>query len=180
METVCFRSCIFHDRERKTYFFVDCSRRDDLESLAYTLIYFLRGSLPWRKIRPPADAAQNPKGAWDKILEAKESAEASGSLTAGLPEEFDIFYRYARGLTFEDLPDYEGLRNLFRGLAKRERIEYDGVYDWSVVRDRIWRKGSLKRKRFCEACEAKAAQEAAESHSQASSSSQRSFSCPWR
>lgn len=153
----------------------DCSRRDDLESLAYTLIYFLRGTLPWRKIKPPPDADKNPKLAWDKILQAKLAAEASGIITAGIPTEFDIFYRYVRGLAFEDLPDYEGCRKLFRDLAKREGIEYDGVFDWTVVGERVWRRnserrrsvsgpqvqtGSQRRRRYCEACEARAASEA--------------------
>ena len=148
---------------------IDCSRRDDLESLAYTLIYFLRGTLPWRKVKPPPDAERNPKQAWDKILVAKLAAEKSGIITAGLPTEFDIFYRYVRGLGFDDLPDYEGCRKLFRGLAEREGIDYDGVFDWTVVGDRVWRKGSHSRRssgssrhrRFCEACQARAAMEEA-------------------
>ncbi|THH04082.1 hypothetical protein EW145_g5781 [Phellinidium pouzarii] len=147
----------------------DCSRRDDLESLAYTLIYFLRGTLPWRKVKPPPDADKNPKLAWDKILTAKLAAEASGVITAGLPTEFDIFFRYVRGLAFEDLPDYEGCRKLFRDLAKTENFEYDGVFDWTVVGERVWRRssqrrsvsgsgtGSERRHRFCEACAARAA-----------------------
>lgn len=39
---------------------------------------------------------------------------------------------YARTLSFDDLPDYEGLRDLFRGLASRVGVEYDGVFDWTV------------------------------------------------
>lgn len=155
-------------------FILDCSRRDDLESLAYTLIYFLRGTLPWRKVKPPPDADRNPKQAWDKILAAKVAAETSGIITAGLPTEFDIFYRYVRNLGFDDLPDYEGCRSLFRSLADREGIEYDGVFDWTVVGDRVWRRGSHSRRssgsgsssrhrRFCEACQARAATEEDES-----------------
>ena len=43
--------------------------------------------------------------------------ETESVLTVGLPPEFDVFYKYVRALEFEDLPDYEGLRVLFRGLA---------------------------------------------------------------
>ncbi|OCB88494.1 hypothetical protein A7U60_g4402 [Sanghuangporus baumii] len=153
----------------------DCSRRDDLESLAYTLIYFLCGTLPWRKVKPPPEADKNPKIGWDKVLVVKLAAEESGAITAGLPTEFDIFYRYVRSLAFEDLPDYVGCRKLFRDLAKREGIEYDGQFDWTVVGDRVWNRsakkrsvsgpssmggGSQRRRRFCEACEARAAMEA--------------------
>ena len=59
-------------------------------------------------------------------------------MTSGLPTEFDIFYKYVRGLGFEDLPDYEGCRRLFRDLARRERVGYDGVFDWSGVGERVW------------------------------------------
>ena len=112
------------------------------------LIYFIRGTLPWRKLRaspdPPADSNAvtpsqeehirqnyNPVSAtWDLIRDAKIANEEL--LTLGLPPEFDVLYRYARTLEYDDLPDYEGLRNLFRGLAERMSIEYDDVYDWSV------------------------------------------------
>lgn len=126
---------------------LESSRRDDLESLAYMLIYFLRGTLPWRKIRAPEAPPQltssvspseqehfrnhyNPISAtWDLIRDAKIANEEL--LTLGLPPEFDVLYRYARSLEFDDLPDYEGLRKLFSGLAERVGIEYDGVYDWT-------------------------------------------------
>ena len=94
------------------------------------------------------------------IRDAKIAAEPL--LTLGLPPEFDILYRYARGLEFDDLPDYEGLRRLFRGLADRVNIEYDGIYDWTAVgtkqRGLVSRRASegsgrkLGRGRVCEAC----------------------------
>lgn len=122
-----------------THLGVETSRRDDLESLAYMLIYFLRGTLPWRKLRAPTHPPPgtpdyppyNPVSAtWDLIRDAKLKAEAT--LTHGLPPEFDVFYRYARNLAFEDLPHYDGLRQLFRDLAERMGFEYDGVFDWTV------------------------------------------------
>ncbi|KAF8309785.1 kinase-like domain-containing protein [Amanita rubescens] len=162
-----------------THFGIESSRRDDLESLAYMLIYFLRGTLPWRKIRAPqtppihttpaseGDAPISDKEnynpvsvTWDMIRDAKIAAEPL--LTLGLPPEFDIIYRYARGLEFDDLPDYEGLRRLFRGLAERVGIEYDGVYEWTVsgnkqrnfINRRVSESGGkrVKRGRVCVAC----------------------------
>lgn len=162
----------------------ESSRRDDLESLAYMLIHFLRGALPWRKIRapdvPPVLSSTSPSeqehirqhynpvsATWDLIRDAKVANEEV--LTLGLPPEFDVLYRYARSLEFDDLPDYEGLRRLFRGLAERAGIVYDGVYDWTVPPSkgssstqnvnsygrRSTSDGSGGHRRHCEACNAK-------------------------
>ncbi|KIM87764.1 hypothetical protein PILCRDRAFT_260501 [Piloderma croceum F 1598] len=124
-----------------THLGIECSRRDDLESLAYMLVYFLRGTLPWRRIK-----GENISATWDLIRDKK--LEVEPLLTVGLPPEFDVLYKYARGLEFDDLPDYDGLRALFRGLAERQNIEYDDVYDWTLGK-------SKSKKRFCEACNAR-------------------------
>ncbi|KAJ7074470.1 kinase-like domain-containing protein [Mycena amicta] len=144
-----------------THIGVESSRRDDLESLAYMLIYFLRGTLPWRKLRAPAappstyvsgSVPYNPVSAtWDLIRDAKLAAEPL--LTCGLPPEFDVLYRYARGLEFDDLPDYAGLRALFRSLAERLDISYDDEFDWTVPPPKGGKPGSTAAKgRYCEAC----------------------------
>ena len=165
-----------------THLGIDASRRDDLESLAYMLIYFIRGSLPWRKLRAPeklpqeildeisdsnerrdAEEGYSPVTAtWDLIRDSKLDHEAT--LTNGLPEEFAVLYTYSRNLEFDDLPDYEGLRNCFRGLAASLGIEYDGVFDWTVQGPSgdgaVKRKTIASRKerhgRHCLACESKA------------------------
>lgn len=129
--------CIFPS----DFFSSESSRRDDLESLAYMLIYFLRSTLPWRKLKGATIS-----DTWDLIRDKK--IETESLLTVGLAVEFDVLYKYARGLEFDDLPDYDGLRAMFRGLGDRNGIEYDGVYDWTL------RKESGK-KRFCEACNAR-------------------------
>ena len=144
------------------------------------LIYFIHGTLPWCKIcaSPDPQAISNStpsqeehlrqyynlvSATWDLICDAKIANKEL--LTLGLPQEFDVLYRYARSLEFDDLPDYEDLRNLFRGLAKCVGIEYDGVYDWSApptVASSIGGPGqqSISKgsgsggQRYCEACNA--------------------------
>ncbi|KZT01679.1 kinase-like protein [Laetiporus sulphureus 93-53] len=125
-----------------THLGIECSRRDDLESLAYMLIYFMRGTLPWRKVKGKTSSET-----WDLIRDKK--LETEQFIAVGLPPEFDIFYKYTRGLEFEDLPDYDGLRALFRGLAEKHEIEYDWVFDWSVPKPH-----ERKRRRACRTCHA--------------------------
>ena len=49
-----------------------------------------------------------------------------------LPNEFRDYLDYCKGLQFEEEPDYDFLRGLFKQLALKLEIEYDGVFDWNL------------------------------------------------
>jgi casein kinase 1 epsilon len=99
-----------------THLGVEQSRRDDLESLGYVLMYFLRGSLPWQGLK-----AGTKKQKYDKISEKKMLTPVE-VLCKSYPSEFISYFHYCRSLRFEDKPDYSYLKRLFRDLFIREGI----------------------------------------------------------
>ncbi|KIY49665.1 kinase-like protein [Fistulina hepatica ATCC 64428] len=104
------------------------SRRDDLESFAYVLLYFLRGSLPWQGIPRSVDK--------DELILARKRDQIGATLCAGYPQEFGILLDYARALPFDAAPDYIYLRHLFRDLMVRMGYRYDYIFDWSLANRR--------------------------------------------
>jgi serine/threonine protein kinase len=126
---------------------LELGRKDDLESLAYVLIYLLHGSLPWQGL-----------SSFD-ILEMKKRISAK-DLCHGLPVEFCTFLKYCRSLPFDHKPDYEHFINLYDSLLYHEGpsngpmfdIEADGKVvelvrsDSTHSRDPELVKGSIKRK----------------------------------
>ncbi|PWA66918.1 serine/threonine/dual specificity protein kinase, catalytic domain-containing protein [Artemisia annua] len=111
-----------------THLGVEQSRRDDLESLGYVLMYFLRGSLPWQGLR-----AGNKKQKYDKISEKKMLTPIE-VLCKSYPSEFTSYFHYCRSLRFEDKPDYSYLKRLFRDLFIREGYQFDYVFDWTILK----------------------------------------------
>ena len=101
------------------------SRRDDLESLAYIFVYFLKGNLPWQKIK-----AKNKEEKYNKILQKKIEI-TSNELCRGLPKEFEIFLEYVKNIKYEEKPDYDKLRNLLEKVMKNNNYKNDYVYDWT-------------------------------------------------
>lgn len=108
---------------------VEQARRDDLESIGYILLYFLKGTLPWQGL-----AGKSKDEKYDKIREKKCQTTVE-QLTKGVQEEFMKYVQYCRNLQFEEKPDYNYLRSLFKTMMQRSGYDFDGQYDWVLKRE---------------------------------------------
>ena len=104
---------------------IEQSRRDDLEALGYVLVYLLRGKLPWQGLGGDTKEAK-----YAKIHECKKSVPLE-ELCAGLPSEFLSYLRYCRSLSYEEVPNYSSLRNLFRDLWALRRFSMHDCFEWN-------------------------------------------------
>ena len=107
-----------------THYGIDQSRRDDIEGIAYNLIYFAKGKLPWQGVK-----TKNKKEKHKKIMECKEEYKED-KLCEGLPEEFPTLLKYARKLDFEEEPDYKNIKIMFKQLVLSSGYRMDWKFDW--------------------------------------------------
>ncbi|XP_042498035.1 casein kinase 1-like protein HD16 isoform X2 [Macadamia integrifolia] len=84
------------------------SRRDDLESLAYTLVFLLRGRLPWQGY-----LGEN-KGF---LVCKKKMATSPETLCCFCPQPFRQFVEYVVNLKFDEEPNYARYISLFDGIV---------------------------------------------------------------
>ncbi|KAI6003394.1 kinase-like domain-containing protein, partial [Pisolithus marmoratus] len=82
---------------------------DNIESLAYTLVYLLQGSLPWFS---NANTSLSP----DVICNLKHDTMVE-TLCDGLPVEFMTFIKYSCSLAYGSRPDYDYLKKLLEDWA---------------------------------------------------------------
>ena len=109
------------------------SRKDDLESLGYTILYFMKGGLPWMNL----NQNNNKKEAYVKTYSMKKFMPVE-RLCKGAPSEMQDYFKYIRQLKFQEAPNYEYLRNLFINLLKKNGIEnyqnycFSWLHNWNV------------------------------------------------
>jgi serine/threonine protein kinase len=87
------------------------SRRDDLESFMYVIVYLVKGRLPWQGI-----VVQPGQIHEDEVLGVKQ-AITTKSLCKGLPRPFVEFVEHIRSLRFRDKPDYDHLHSILEKCA---------------------------------------------------------------
>ncbi len=109
-----------------THMGIEPSRRDDIESLGYVLVYLLTGRLPWEGIK-----ASSQEERLEQIMERKMSISIE-ELCQGLPskkhliiceEEVATLLYYARSLGFEEKPDYDYLADVLNRCLLSNPVE---------------------------------------------------------
>lgn len=106
---------------------IEQSRRDDLESIGYMLIFFLKKKLPWQGLKGSTKSKRS-----TNIFNVK-NATSLEKLCEDIPREFLLYMKYCRILGFKQEPDYNFLRDLLITLFKKENYTMDLVYDWNII-----------------------------------------------
>ena len=112
-----------------THYGIEQARRDDIESIAYNLIYFAKGKLPWQGVK-----TKNKKEKHKKIMESK-LAHTPEVLCINLPEEFIKLLKYSRNLEFEDEPDYISIKAMFKNYITKNGGIMDMEFDWEKPKE---------------------------------------------
>jgi serine/threonine protein kinase len=90
--------------------FIELSRRDDLESVGYMLIYFYLGTLSWQDISELSNGCYNNNGKDDSSIIYLKTQIVETDL---LPEVLTNYMKYVRALAFEEKPDYKWIIDTF-------------------------------------------------------------------
>ena len=105
---------------------VELSRKDDLESLGYLLVFFLKGKLPWQ-IGKKMTQTERKK----TVAGLKENMKLE-ELCMKLPITFINFLKYVKNLSFKEKPNYDYLKGLLVTLAFENKMDLeDNNWDWS-------------------------------------------------
>lgn len=111
------------------------SKKDDLESIAYVLVHFCNGKLPWIK-----------DGITDRQIKRIKEQIPLYELCEGCPTEFVHIISYIKSLKCDDLPDYEMIRYSIKEISKKKKIIRN--YDWAISHEKMIAKAKTDKSRI--------------------------------
>ena len=109
------------------------SRRDDLESMIYILIYFLKGRLPWQDVKAKTKEERY------KLIHQIKAKSTIDSLCKDIPNEFTELLQYVKDLQFEARPCYNKFYSYFQNLINKLNIDqireknYNYIWEKMIV-----------------------------------------------
>lgn len=116
-----------HYASLSSHMYITQSRRDDLESLIYNLVYMHTGNLPWLRLEE-TDKRKRIK----MIYELKKNVDPK-VLCKGMPREYCIFFKYIRNLRYSDKPHYNTLISMFTDLLIKNNFE-NQTFQWCKLK----------------------------------------------
>ena len=127
----------------------ELSRRDDLESFFYMVIFLLLKKLPWQDIH-----AQSRVEKYHKILELKCIFDIDDYRIL-LPNEIIKMFKYVKNLKFEEEPNYSMIKNAFKlilyNTGHTDKETFSWINDKYILNSKVspnitLRKSSLKKR----------------------------------
>ena len=105
---------------------VEPSRRDDLESFCYLLLYLMKGSLPWDYINEESEINEI------LLIYKMKQYMTPEMLFYDLPKQMANFYRYCKNLDFDEKPNYKYLRSLLLSILNHMGEQNDLHFCWII------------------------------------------------
>ena len=90
------------------------SRRDDIVSIMYVIIYLIKGNLPWMGLV----AKKGDKRTKDELVYSVKSKVTTAELCEGIPYLFKKLLDYSYTLDFDEKPDYSYMIRQCKNLIK--------------------------------------------------------------
>lgn len=112
---------------------IEPSRRDDIESLFYVLLFLMKGSLPWQNISKE-----------NLMIYNINKCSKSEIICKGLPKETIYFLNYCRNIKFEQMPNYNYLRSLLLNILNYINEKNDLHFYW--IKDDLNKKNNNKKR----------------------------------
>ena len=127
----------------------ESSRRDDLISLGYVLIFLYKRNLPW-----PSNFKNLNRATYSELIKSKET-NANGEIFKNIPEELAEFVKYSEKLKFEEDPDYNYIKGFFQKILNRlnyniNKINFCWINPYDKNNKSLSRRKSSRRKRILE------------------------------
>lgn len=109
---------------------VTATRRDDLESLGYSLVCMFKGYLPWYTPGSRGKGKHHERHLERSEVQDIKRQTTAEELCSGMPKQMKRYFKLVKTLRFTETPHYECLERLFLVGLSEGGYTNDGQFDW--------------------------------------------------